>query len=227
MPDYIVEMRVSHLKPNPINETIYDENIIALNELKQSIELNGLLEPLVIARSNMVISGHRRLEALKQIGFETCDCRISTYENDTIAMIELNRYRQKTTNEIVKEAEILKTEYKKLMKLGRPLKGEVRNGKSRTIVNVSQTLGVSTTKLKKLLSIKNYEPSLLRDIDLGLISVERAYQQVRTKYIIGKDDKTYSNKKFRNQFERLLKNYNPPIDLVYEIMVSHYPQKNR
>ena len=225
MPDYIVEMRVSHLKPNPINETIYDENINALNELKQSIELNGLLEPLVITRSNMVISGHRRLKSLKQIGFETCDCRISTYENDTIAMIELNRYRQKTTNEIVKEAEILKTEYKKLMKLGRPLKGEIRDGKSRTIVSVSQTLGVSTTKLKKLLSIKNYEPSLLRNIDLGLISVERAYQQVRTKYIIGKDDKTYSNKKFRIQMERLLKNYNPPFDVVYQVLFKHYPKE--
>ena len=225
MPDYIVEMKVSMLKPNPINETIYEPNELALKELKDSIEVNGLLEPLVITRSNLIISGHRRYEVLKELGDETCDCRIATYENDTIATIELNRYRKKTHNEIVREAELLNTEYKKLMKLGRPLKGEIRNGKSRTIVNVSQTLGVSTTKLKKLLSIKNYEPSLLRDIDLGLISVERAYQQVRTKYIIGKDDKTYSNKKFRNQFERLLKNYNPPIDLVYEITNEHYPKE--
>ena len=117
MPDYIVEMKVSMLKPNPINETIYDNNEKALTDLKHSIESNGLLEPLVITRSNLVISGHRRLEALKQIGFETCDCRISTYENDIIATIELNRYRKKTQNEIVREAEILKTEYKKLIKL--------------------------------------------------------------------------------------------------------------
>ena len=224
MPDYIVEMKVEMLKPNPINQTIYDHNEKTLKELKQSIELNGLLEPLVITRSNMVISGHRRLKALKQIGFETCDCRIATYENDTIATIELNRYRKKTHNEIVREAELLKTEYKKLMKLGRPLKGEVRNGKSRTIVNVSQALGVSTTKLKKLLSIKNYEPSLLRDIDLGLISVERAYQQVRIKYIKGEEDNNYSNKNFRTQFKRLLKNYNPPIELVYDVMNQYYPK---
>ena len=69
MPDYIVEMKVEMLKPNPINQTIYDHNEKTLKELKQSIELNGLLEPLVITRSNMVISGHRRLKALKQIGF--------------------------------------------------------------------------------------------------------------------------------------------------------------
>lgn len=224
MPDYIVEMKVSMLKPNPINETIYDNNEKALTDLKHSIESNGLLEPLVITRSNLVISGHRRLEALKQIGFETCDCRIATYENDTIATIELNRYRKKTQNEIVREAEILKTEYKKLIKLGRPLKGEVRTKKSSSIVDISNTLGVSTTKLKKLLSIKNYEPSLLKDIDLGLISVEKAYQKVRVKYIIGEEDQTYSNNKFKSQMKRLLKNYNPPIDIVYDLINEHYPK---
>jgi len=224
MPDYIVEMKVSMLKPNPINETIYDNNEKALTDLKHSIESNGLLEPLVITRSNLVISGHRRLEALKQIGFETCDCRISTYENDIIATIELNRYRKKTQNEIVREAEILKTEYKKLIKLGRPLKGEVRTKKSSSIVDISNALGVSTTKLKKLLSIKNYEPSLLKDIDLGLLSVEKAYQKVRVKYIIGEEDQTYSNNKFKSQMKRLLKNYNPPIDIVYDLINEHYPK---
>ena len=224
MPDYIVEMKVSMLKPNPINETIYDNNEKALTDLKHSIESNGLLEPLVITRSNLIISGHRRLEALKQIGFETCDCRISTYENDIIATIELNRYRKKTQNEIVREAEILKTEYKKLIKLGRPLKGEVRTKKSSSIVDISNALGVSTTKLKKLLSIKNYEPSLLKDIDLGLLSVEKAYQKVRVKYIIGEEDQTYSNNKFKSQMKRLLKNYNPPIDIVYDLINEHYPK---
>jgi len=224
MSDYIVEMKVDMLKPNPINETIYDHNENTLKELKHSIEFNGLLEPLVITRSNLVISGHRRLEALKQIGFETCDCRISTYENDIIATIELNRYRKKTQNEIVREAEILKTEYKKLIKLGRPLKSEVRTKKSSSIVDISNALGVSTTKLKKLLSIKNYEPSLLKDIDLGLLSVEKAYQKVRVKYIIGEEDQTYSNHKFKSQMKRLLKNYNPPIDIVYDLINEHYPK---
>ena len=97
--------------------------------------------------------------------------------------------------------------------------------KNRTIVSVSQTLGVSTTKLKKPLSIKNYEPSLLRDIDLGLISVERAYQQVRIKYIRGEEDNNYSNKNFRSQMDKLLKKYNPPFDVVYQVLFKHYPKE--
>ena len=225
MPDYIIEMGVSQLRPNPLNSTIYDENQKALEELKQSIELNGLLEPITITRSHLVISGHRRLQALLDLDIETCDCRLSTFENETIATIELNRYRVKTESEIVREAKILKDEFSKYIKKGRPLKGEVRDGKNLSIIEVSKTLGVSTTKLKKLLSIQKHDPALLKQIDLGLISVERAYQQVRIKYIKGEDDNNYSNKNFRSQMDKLLKKYNPPFDVVYNLLVKHYPNE--
>ena len=225
MSDYIIQMKVSELKPHPINSTIYKDNPDALKELIHSINLNGLLEPLVINRSNMVISGHRRLQALKEIGWEKCDCRLSEYENEIIALIQLNSYRIKVESEIVREAELLKTEYSKQIKKGRPLKGEVRDGKNWSIVNVSEKLGVSTTKLKKLISIKKYEPSLLEKVDLGLISVEQAYQKVRLKYIVGENDEKYNSSNFKSSFNQLLKRYNPTFDMVFELLMKHYPNE--
>ena len=227
MSDYIIQMKVSELHPHPINSTIYKDNPDALIELKHSIELNGLLEPITITKSNRVISGHRRLRAIIEMGWEKCDCRLSEFENETIALITLNAYRVKTESEIVNEAELLKTEYSKQIKKGRPLKGEVRDGKNWSIVNVSEKLGVSTTKLKKLLSIKNYDPSLLEKVDQGIISVERAYQEVRTKYIVGKDDGKYAKQKFNTQMKRLLEKYNPPFDVVFNLLVKHYPDEMR
>ena len=225
MSDYIIQMKVSELKPHPINSTIYHDNPDAQKELVHSINLNGLLEPLVINRSNMVISGHRRLQALKEIGWEKCDCRLSEFENEIIALIQLNSYRIKVESEIVREAELLKTEYSKQIKKGRPLKGEVRDGKNWSIVNVSEKLGVSTTKLKKLISIKKYEPSLLEKVDLGLISVEQAYQKVRLKYIVGENDEKYHNSNFKSSFNQLLKRYNPTFDMVFELLMKHYPNE--
>jgi ParB family transcriptional regulator, chromosome partitioning protein len=225
MSDYIIQMKVSELKPHPINSTIYNDNPDAQKELIHSINLNGLLEPLVINRSNMVISGHRRLQALKEIGWEKCDCRLSEFENEIIALIQLNSYRLKVESEIVREAELLKTEYSKQIKKGRPLKGEVRDGKNWSIVNVSEKLGVSTTKLKKLISIKKHEPSLLEKVDLGLISVEQAYQKVRLKYIVGENDEKYNNSNFKSSFNQLLKRYNPTFDMVFELLMKHYPNE--
>jgi len=218
-------MKVSELKPHPINSTIYNDNPDAQKELIHSINLNGLLEPLVINRSNMVISGHRRLQALKEIGWEKCDCRLSEFENEIIALIQLNSYRIKVESEIVREAELLKTEYSKQIKKGRPLKGEVRDGKNWSIVNVSEKLGVSTTKLKKLISIKKHEPSLLEKVDMGIISVEQAYQKVRLKYIVGENDEKYNRSNFKSSFNQLLKRYNPTFDMVFELLMKHYPNE--
>ena len=224
MSDYIIQMKVSELKPHPINSTIYHDNPDAQKELIHSINLNGLLEPLVINRSNMVISGHRRLQALKEIGWEKCDCRLSEFENEIIALIQLNSYRIKVESEIVREAEILKTEYSKQIKKGRPRKGEVRDGKMWSIVNVSEKLGCSQTKIKKLLSIKKWEPELLDLVDKGILSVEGAYQEVRLKYIVGENNTSYNTKKFKTSFEQLLKRYNPSFDIVFDLLMKHYPE---
>ena len=225
MSDYILEMKVEKLKPNPINETIYQNNPVAMEQLKKSIEENGLLEPITITKSGMVISGHRRIQALTELGYETCECRITYFENTTIATIELNRYRVKTESELVREAEVLKDELSKYVKRGRPLKGEEKIGKSSTITDVSKTLNISTTKLKKLLSIKNYEPELLDKVDLGIVSVEKAYQLVRTKYILPKrvgDDKSYENKNFRSSVIKLLEKYKPSYELAHETLLKFY-----
>ena len=53
MSDYIIQMKVSELKPNPINSTIYNDNPDTQIELKHSLELNGLLEPITITKSKL------------------------------------------------------------------------------------------------------------------------------------------------------------------------------
>lgn len=182
MSDYIINVKVDKLKPHPINSTIYDFNQDQHNDLKKSIELNGLLEPLTINNQNLVIGGHRRLKVVKDLGWIDVDCRLTNFQNSIISIIELNRYRKKSASEILRESEILKKEYKKFNGQGK--RNDLNGiGKNHTIVNISNQLGVSTTKLKKLKSIQHYEPQLLDKIDLGLISVGKAYQHIQKTYI--------------------------------------------
>ena len=94
--------------------------------------------------------------------------------------------------------------------MGRPKKGESRNGKNWSIVNVSEKLGVSTTNLKKLMSIQKYSPNLLSKIDMGLISINKA-EIVRKKYILKKDSKSQQNN-FDKDFKKLMKKYNLKVD---------------
>jgi hypothetical protein len=207
MSDYILNISVDKLKPHPINESIYGFNPTQHEELKKSIELNGLLEPITINKKYFVMSGHRRLDVIKELGWIDVDCRLSHFENPMISLIELNRYRKKTTKELLRESEILKEEYSKMGGQGKrnDLNGK---GKNWTIINVSNQLGVSTTKLKQLKSIQHYEPSLLTEIDMGKISVGKAYQQIRKKYILNGNGGRPLNK-FENDFNNLMQKHNP------------------
>ena len=222
MPDYIVNMRVDSLKPNPINSEIYDDNQSALNDLKESIQQNGLLEPITIDESDMVISGHRRLSALKMIGIKNVDCRLTKFENTTLATVLLNKYRQKTNREINNEIQILESEYKKEIPQGRPLKGEVRKLSYSSIKKVADSLGISQTKVKKLKSIGRYEPQLLQKIDMGVISVQKAYNYVMAKYKHKDADGKYSEQHFKTALKRLLKKYNPPKQMTQKIVRDFY-----
>jgi len=66
-PDIVVEIPVSKLQINPYQPRIEMEPV-ALRELADSIDQNGLLQPIVVAKDNdilTIIAGHRRYEAHK------------------------------------------------------------------------------------------------------------------------------------------------------------------
>jgi len=218
MTDYIIKMDLDKINPNPLNEQIYGYNPKEHKELKKSIELCGLLEPLTITKDNLLISGHRRYKVLQEIGYDIVDCRLSDYENLNIALVELNRHRKKSPKEILNEAEILKTEYSKMIKKGRPKNGEKRVGRNWTILNVSERLGVSATNLKKLMSIKKYEPEMLDKVDMGLISIGKAYSIIREKYILNEKGAGRKPNDFRTEYRELLKKYKPSLDELVEEM---------
>jgi len=221
MSNYIVRVDLERLKPHPINDEIYSFNSQDHKELKKSITLLGLLEPIVITNDNLILSGHRRYGVIKELGWEDVDCRLVDVENPKIFIVEANRQRKKTTEEILKEAIILKEEYSKMVKRGRPKNGEDKNGKNWTILSVSERLGVSTTKLKKLMSIKKHSPELLEQIDMGLISVGKAYTIIREKYILNGNGGRPMTKTFKSEMIDLLEKYNPQMNDIMDVVKNY------
>ena len=226
MSDYIIRQPVEKLKPHPINETIYDFDEKQHLELLESIDKNGLLEPITIDNQNYVYSGHRRLQAVKELGWIDIDCRLTTITNPIIQIIESNHQRKKTTTEILRESELLKQEYSKLNG-GRGRRNDLNGrGKTWTAIQVSQKLDVSLTKLKKLKSIQHYQPELLQQIDLGIVSVGKAYEIVRKNHILqGKGGRPL--KGFEIEFRELLKKYSPTIEDVILVLDSSTISPNK
>jgi len=74
--------KVSELSQHPKNDEIYGDTDELEDTFIASIREKGVLEPLVITDGKQVISGHRRLEAARQVGLESVPVRKSEFEND-------------------------------------------------------------------------------------------------------------------------------------------------
>jgi ParB family chromosome partitioning protein len=70
-----MEIDINQIKPSPYQP----RTVFEVEELKESIEHNGLLMPLVVRNVNdyfELLDGDRRLHALKLLGMKTADCSI-------------------------------------------------------------------------------------------------------------------------------------------------------
>lgn len=100
--------KVKDLKPHPLNAKLYGDGID--DEFVESCR-GGIETPLLVTKANVVISGHRRLQAAKKLELEkvrvivrgdlTADLDIER------ALIEANRQREKTTDQKLREGKKL------------------------------------------------------------------------------------------------------------------------
>jgi|TARA_R110002012_G_scaffold311199_2_gene520545 hypothetical protein len=174
----IQKISVNELKPHPMNETIYGKSDSLDEDLLFSISNHGLQEPLTITQDKVIISGHRRLRIIKQLGWDIVDCRVSHFDNPLLSIILSNKSRNKTSLQLLNEAEILQKEYTQYNYKGR--RTDLHNDdRQPTIISVTKGLGISVSHLKRLRRVARANPNLLEMIDSGDLSVTGAYHLVR------------------------------------------------
>lgn len=129
--------------------------------LRESIQANGLLEPLLVVPNGdtyRLVSGHNRLRALRDLRgsalgmeYKTALCRVlpgMDADHEITAIIEANRQRKKTPAVLQQEAEALTEIYVRRKQAGEDLPGRIRD-------RVAEAMQVSATKLANLNAIKN------------------------------------------------------------------------
>tara|TARA_R110001583_G_scaffold62101_2_gene183023 strand:- start:8096 stop:10303 length:2208 start_codon:yes stop_codon:yes gene_type:complete len=185
--DNIIQIKISEIKPHPYNYEIYEpfesEDTKLRNDFLVSIEKFGVLVPIIVNPDYEIISGHRRYFASLKLELETVPIQIIQFDNDILAIIHLNKQREKNGTIIKNEFnELDKNLFKKLGGRGNHMKG----GKSLDIYNhISKTFNISRGSATKLYRIFKEDEKLFTKIKLpqnphGTISIDKAYLSLKS-----------------------------------------------
>ena len=185
-----MDKNINELYANPINKTIYGDEIIS-EDFIDNIKKNGVMVPLVIKSNGTIISGHRRWTAAKLLNLLTVPISIKNF-NDELdekqAVIDFNKQREKTFTQKMNEGkeiediERIKAKERQSTLNNAPLKqtfAEAPVGQTRDIVAKKIGIGSGFQYEKAKLIIKKADKKTIENLDSGEITINQAYQQAR------------------------------------------------
>ena len=144
-----------------------------MKELEQSIINNGLLEPIVVRTKENnryeIISGHRRVYALKEIGIEKVPCIVKELSNDqaVIEMVDSNIRRENILPS--EKAKAYKMKLTSMKHQGKKVHTSDHDGPKLTTEKIGLEFGDSSTNVKRYVRLTYLDEELLNIVDNSFI----------------------------------------------------------
>lgn len=177
--DEIEVAKIRPFKDHPFK--VLDDD--KMHELVESIMMNGVLVPVTVRPMDdgayEMISGHRRLYAVKEIGLEKIPAIVKNYDDDEaiLAMVDSNLQREEILPS--EKAFAYKMRYEAMRrKAGRPSKNNSsRVGRNfQTDIVLAEEVGESRGQLHRYLRITELIPPLLDLVDKKALALATAVE---------------------------------------------------
>lgn len=182
------QININELKPHPRNNEFFDDMTgDAWNAFKESISTSGIIEPIVVTQDMVIVSGHQRVRAAKELNMPTIMVDIRKYENDDKVLKDLieTNIRQRgigNPNPIklgrcIKELERIygiqngNNQYERLPKLS---EGIVSNQS-----DIAEMIGISVDTLNNYKKLTELIPELEDLVDTGILAPTTALALVK------------------------------------------------
>lgn len=176
-------IEVSKLKPFPKNDYFFDDLTgPQWEEFKKSIQSSGVIEPVIVTTDLVIISGHQRVRACKELGIEKVLCDIRRFDSEDEQLKQLIE-----TN--IKQRGIGNPNSVKLGRCIRELERiegirEGSSGKRSSNLeaqnalpkqsDLAKEIGISVDQLKRYKSLTNLIPELSDLVETGEVNVTTA-----------------------------------------------------
>ena len=171
--ELVRKIPVDKLLDNPLNRFSMKEDEEFERSLK-SIEKDGLWEDIIVTPSDngyyRIISGHRRKLIAKKLGFATLPCKVRTYQtelDEARALIGENIHKRSITP--LDMAYQLQTLSEVLDRAGMP------NSVHERVEQLTQQTGLSRATILRYLDLLRLNPTIVKWINDGVMSMTDAY----------------------------------------------------
>jgi ParB/RepB/Spo0J family partition protein len=153
----LLEIKIADIKKNGNTRTSMDKK--ALSELAASIEANGLINPVEVRLENdnyYLVSGHRRLDAVKQLGNKTIPAILVDIDAETAVSHQVIENLQREDLMPLDEAQA----YQKLL--------DNREADNKTLAYIT---GKSKRYIAERLQLLNLLPKFQKRVNSGEVSI--------------------------------------------------------
>jgi len=194
-------VKLSHLITRPPFNNLFAISPAVLENIKQAMAKGGYdqSQPIVLWEGeNVVIDGHTRLQAAREVGFEEVPVFYKSFADEDEALayaIHNQRHRRNLTDaEIIRCIEALDKRKRQGERTDiAPNGAKLEKGKSSQ--ETAKVVGISPRKVERVRTIlKNGDPEVVEAAKQGDVSINRAYQETQTKRRLEAEGKSVFNR---------------------------------
>lgn len=183
------QININELKPHPRNNEFFDDiSGEKWNELLDSIRKRlkehkrGNIEPIVITQNKVIVSGHQRVRAFKELGIPTIEAEIRIYDSDDGVLLDLLESNIRRRGEIGGSAKKVGKRIKELerlygIKVGKP--NYEKNSQLKTQEHLASDMGMDVRTLQNYKMLSDMIPELSDLVDTGIVTKTTALAIMR------------------------------------------------
>ena len=175
------QMKIEELIPHPRNSEFFDDmSGDKWKEFLESIKTSGVIEPIVITQDKVIVSGHQRVRACKELGIAEILAEVKVYDDEDDVLKDLleTNIRQRGTiggSSVKLGRRIRELERIYEIKLGdNQYSAGSSNGTKLTQQDLAAQFGVDINTLKRAKSLTTLPVEIQEMVEQGNISPSTA-----------------------------------------------------
>lgn len=169
-------LKVEDLKPHPRNNEFFDDMTgEKWNEFLESVKSRGVIEPIVITPDKVIVSGHQRVRACKELGIDEAICNVRIYNNDDEVLQDLLETNIRQRGDVGGSAKKVGKRIKELERIygiehGNNQYGDEKNSCPKTQSQLASYMGMDVRTLQNYKLLADMIPELDNLVDTGIVT---------------------------------------------------------